>query len=66
MDAKQNWRVLATEVKTLGQLRELLKDFPDETEFAFINQPMQRLEHRTYICEGIVWECVGFQEQYFL
>jgi hypothetical protein len=32
--------------KTIGELRELIKDYPDETEFGFFNQPMQELWER--------------------
>lgn len=28
---------------TVGQLRDMLKDFPDDMCFGFLNQPMQEL-----------------------
>ncbi len=30
-------------VSTIGQLRKLIKKYPDETSFGFRNQPMQEL-----------------------
>jgi len=29
--------------KTVGELKELIKNYPDETTFGFRNQPMQSL-----------------------
>lgn len=31
------------EAKTIGELKELIKNYPDETSFGFRNQPMQSL-----------------------
>jgi hypothetical protein len=50
-------RKLGTPV-TIGELREMIKDFPDDTHFGFRNQPIQKLEVNEY--DGVVY--VSFQE----
>lgn len=44
---------------TLGELREMTKDYPDEVGFGFRNQPMQSLFEVKYQGEAIY---VVFQE----
>ncbi len=34
-------------VSTIGQLRKLIKKYPDNTSFGFRNQPMQELTEST-------------------
>jgi len=33
---------------TIGELRALIKDYPDDTSFGFVNQPMQELFTRKF------------------
>lgn len=40
-----NWLGIA---KTIGELREIIKNYPDNTPFGFRNQPMQELQELIY------------------
>lgn len=34
--------------KTIGELKKLIENYPDETSFGFLNQPMQDLFERKF------------------
>ena len=46
---------LLGEAKTIGELRELVKNYPDETSFGFRNQPMQSLREIVYKDDNILF-----------
>ena len=45
--AKDNIKQLGTPI-TIGELKELIKDYPDDTSFGFRNQPIQKLHEISY------------------
>ena len=44
--------------KTVGELKKLIENYPDETQFAFRNQPMQHL----FEIQDDNFKCLAFQE----